>query len=258
MRSQCIPELTKEIWESTATGFWEKANFPNCLGAVDGKHIRIIKPEDSGSMWFNYKEYFSIVLMAVADANYRFLFVDIGSYGKDSDSTIFRNSTLWKRIEENKVDLPVAKPLPGTNDIPIPYFFVGDEAFPLHEHLLKPYRGQQISFKKKVFNYRLCRARRYVECAFGILTNKWRIFHRPLNVNMNLAVDIVKACMVLHNFVRNRDGYNCEDTLTVVGLEEKDTEANIRGSKKANIVRNDVATYFFSEAGQLKWQMSKV
>ena len=75
---------------------------------------------------------------------------------------------------------------------------------------------------------------------------------------MNLAVDIVKACMVLHNFVRNRDGYNCEDTLTVVGLEEKDTEANIRGSKKANIVRNDVATYFFSEAGQLKWQMSKV
>ena len=105
MGSQCIPELTKEIWESTATGIWEKGNFPNCLGAVDGKHIRIIKPEESGSMWFNYKEYFSIVLMAVADANNRFLFVDIGSYGKDSDSTIFRNSTLWKRIEENKVCL---------------------------------------------------------------------------------------------------------------------------------------------------------
>ena len=59
-----------------------------------------------------------------------------------------------------------------------------------------------------------------MECAFGILSNKWRIFQRPLNVSLDFAVDIVKACVVLHNFVRENDGYKFEDALTVTGLED--------------------------------------
>ena len=55
---------------------------------------------------------------------------------------------------------------------------------------------------------------------FGILSNKWRIFQRPLNVSPDFAVDIVKACVVLHNFVREKDGYKFEDALTVTGLED--------------------------------------
>jgi len=73
--------------------------------------------------------------------------------------------------------------------------------------------GARIYLKiKTVFNYRLSRARRFIECLFGILTNKWRIFHRPLNVNIELAIDIIKACVVLHNFVRLRDGYLHEES----------------------------------------------
>ena len=76
--------------------FEKTANFPQCLGAVDGKHIRVIKPERSGSMFYNYKDFsFSMVLMAVAGTNYRFMYVDIGSYEKDCGSTIFKRSTLW-------------------------------------------------------------------------------------------------------------------------------------------------------------------
>ena len=59
-----------------------------------------------------------------------------------------------------------------------------------------------------------------MECAFGILSNKWRIFQRPLNISPDFAVDIVKACVVLHNFVRERDCYKFEDALTVTGLED--------------------------------------
>jgi hypothetical protein len=58
-----------------------------------------------------------------------------------------------------------------------------------------------------------------VECPFGILSNKWRIFQRPLNVSPDLAVDVVKACVVVHNFVREGDGYKIEDAMTVAGLE---------------------------------------
>jgi len=68
-----------------------------------------------------------------------------------------------------------------------------------------------------------------VECAFGILSSKWKIFQRTLNVSPDFAVDIVKVCVVLHNFVRERDGYKFEDTLTVTGLEDVPDGKAVRG-----------------------------
>ena len=58
MRPECIPKTTKEQWELIALEFERRANFPHCLGVVDGKHIRVIKPEHSGSMFCNYKDFF--------------------------------------------------------------------------------------------------------------------------------------------------------------------------------------------------------
>lgn len=55
--------------------------------------------------------------------------------------------------------------------------FVGDKAFRIHKHLMRPYNGTHITLKKRISNYRLCSTPLYVECTFGILSNKWRIFH---------------------------------------------------------------------------------
>lgn len=258
MREECVPNPTKEIWESIASTFESTANFPHCLGAVDGKHIRLTCPFNSGSMYFNYKAYFSVVLMAIADAKYKFTYVDIGSYGKDCDSAIFKRSSLWKSIESNYQQLPNEKCLPGTEEPKVPYFFVGDEAFGLHKHLLRPFGGTHLTIEQRIFNYRLCRARRYVECAFGILTNKWRVLHRPLNVQPDFAVKIVKACIVLHNFVRDRDGFLVDDTTSITGLEDLPREVNIRGGLTANNIRNTLCRYFMTNAGSVQWQMSKI
>uniref|UniRef100_A0A8C5R7Y7 DDE Tnp4 domain-containing protein n=1 Tax=Leptobrachium leishanense TaxID=445787 RepID=A0A8C5R7Y7_9ANUR len=221
LKEKCIPTPNESTWADIVEGFQDRANFPNCLGAVDGKHIHVVKPELSGSQYMNYKHFFSIGLLAVADANYRFTYVEIGSYGKDSDSTVFQNSTLWQQIRSNSLNIPKPKMLPGT-DIAVPFAFVGDEAFALSTKLLRPYGGRQLSEKKRIFNYRLSRARRYVECSFGILSNKWRILHRPLDVNVDFAVDIVKCCCVLHNFIRDHDGYNFRDSLSILGLKDHD------------------------------------
>ena len=94
MKDECIPIPTSENWIEIAKGFETRAHFPHCIGAVDGKQIRIKKPYHSASLFYNYKNYFSIVLLALADANYRFIYVDIGSYGKDSDPNILQNSSL--------------------------------------------------------------------------------------------------------------------------------------------------------------------
>jgi len=89
-----MPPMTEDMWKDTAAKFEQRANFPHCLGAIDGKHICIIKPSVTGSQHFNYKHYFSVVLLAIVDSNYKFVYVDIGSFGKDTDSSIFKNSTF--------------------------------------------------------------------------------------------------------------------------------------------------------------------
>ena len=77
-----LSKPNKEKWQDTAQQFKSRANFPNCLEAVDRKHIRVIRPPNSGSLYWNHKHFFSIVLLAVCDSNYLFTYVDIGAYGK--------------------------------------------------------------------------------------------------------------------------------------------------------------------------------
>lgn len=109
--------------------FERNANFPHCIGVVDGKHIRIICPTGSDSMYYNYKQYNSLVPIAIADSNYRFVYVNIGSYGKNCDSAIFKRSEIWKFIIMGRHQLPEPKSLPDTDSSSVPYFFFEDEAF---------------------------------------------------------------------------------------------------------------------------------
>lgn len=76
-----LPKPTAELWKKIAEKFYTIWNFPNCIGAVDGKHIQIQCPPKTGNLYYNYKQFFSIVLMAAADAEYKFTWVDIGDYG---------------------------------------------------------------------------------------------------------------------------------------------------------------------------------
>lgn len=111
-----------------------------------------------------------------------------------------------KNLERNNLNIPLSSLVPGVN-IPLPYTFVSDEAFGLDTHFLRPYSGTYLPDRKKHFNYRLTRSRRYVECTFGIPSNKWRMLHRPIDVKAEFADDIVKSCCVLHDVVRDRDGF---------------------------------------------------
>ena len=163
-----MPPPTEQSWLDIAQDFENLWQCPNCIGAIDGKHVRIKAPPNSGSGYYNYKGYFSIVLLAICDAKYKFTLVDIGDSGRHSDGGTFAHSRMGRKFEECSLAIPPPRPLPNT-DIDIPFYFVADEAFPLKAGIIKPFSGRHATDAHKIFNYRISRARRVVENAFGIL-----------------------------------------------------------------------------------------
>lgn len=248
-----MKEPNNQKWIDISNEFKKHAKFPNCIGALDGKHIRINQPPDTGSIYYNYKHYFSLVLMALCDSNYCFIWIDIGGFGKDSDSGIYKESTLYKKLTEKKLNIPDPGPITDNGDIRVPYVIVADEAFGMSENLMRPYGGKMLSYEKKIFNYRLTLARRFVECTFGIMCNKWRILHRPLDVKIDFSENIVKAICVLHNYVRLRDGFKYEDTLYTAPLTNLNPSHTGRAIKDADVIRKKFTSYFINE-GKLEWQ----
>lgn len=256
-----------EEWKATAKQFNDYWNFPNCGGAIDGKHVRITPPAKSGSFYFNYKGYFSIVLMAIVNAKYEFIFVDIGKNGRNSDGGIIEKTEFYHRLKNGLLNLPPKEEtVEGLN-----FVFVADDAFALSEHVLKPFPMKNLSNDQKIFNYRLSRARRVVENAFGIMANRFRIFHTAINVGPSKIDTIVHCCCVLHNFLRrNASTYmpqsmvDREDTLSgdvMPGEWRNDTEGLLNlghapprlSSQLARQTRQDYMQYFLGP-GAVEWQ----
>ena len=162
---------TPEEWRKVAKGFETRWNFPHTLGAIDGKHIRIKNPAFGGTHYYNYKKFYSVILMGMADAEYKFLYVDVGAIGSESDGGIFAKSQLEKMLDMHEINLPPPDKLPNkpADSPPVHYFFLGDDAFALRHYLMKPYPSQSLTHDERIYNYRLSWARRTVENAFGIL-----------------------------------------------------------------------------------------
>ena len=103
-------------------------------------------------------------------------------------------------FESALMRVPESDKLPGT-DIKCPYVLVGDEAFPLRTHLMKPYPRDVLDIKERIFNYRLSRARRIIENTFGILAARCRIFRKPIIAREEVVINITKAATALHNYL---------------------------------------------------------
>lgn len=164
---------------------------------MDGEHVLMRPPAHSGSYYFNYKHTFSIVLLAIVNTNYKFIFVDVGCNGRISG--VYHNSEISTAFEENSLNVPGPKPLPET-EIAISYTLVADDAFPLKACIQTPYSQIGLTKERRIFNYRLSRARRIVKNAFGILANRFRVFMTPGPEKME---KIILACCSLHNFLRS-------------------------------------------------------
>lgn len=253
-----------EDWKIVADKFQTMWQFPHCIGAVDGKHISFRPPRSDGSKYRNYKGKDSIILLALVDADYKFIFVDIGKNGHTHDSAVFRESQLGIKLKENTLNLPQPNTLPDFN-FRMPYVIVGDDAFSLHTNLMKPYPERSLTQNRRIFNYRLSRARRTVENAFGILANRFRVLLNPIPLAVEKVEIITYACVLLHNFLLSKkmqyyipSEYRTENSET---LESRLPSVNQQGGNRSSVaaqeIRNMFTTYF-NTSGAIPWQYTAV
>ena len=173
--------------------------FPCCWRAVDGCYIPIKCPAGglkSCKEYHNFKNFYSIVLMAMVDAKYRFLWGSCGFPGNSHDSVILQSTNLWQQIEEKNYFLNISKNIAG---IEVPPLILADSAFQLKSWLMKPYTNAKLTAKERYFNYRISRARMVTECAYGQLNGRWRILMRKCESLPEEVKMITLACMLLHN-----------------------------------------------------------
>ena len=116
--------------------------------------------------------FFGIVLLAVCDANYCFTLYDLGGYGSNDDSGILLNSEMGRRLEEKRINLPIAEDLDGCNYKSLPYYLICDKIFPLKLWLMRPSPGGNVTEEKQIYSYRQSRGRRIIENTFGILVTR--------------------------------------------------------------------------------------
>ena len=194
-----LPAPSTETWQESAQLNWDRCQLPLCTGFIDGKHIKCWNFANYGSKIFNYKKEFSLVLLGVCDANCKFLAVDIGQHGSVSDGGTLKCSEFGRRLSAGQLKLPTSTLLPGT--LPFEYYFVGDEAFPLHNHIQRSYGGMFLDIEKKIYNARISRGRSSIERAFGILCARWRVLHNRIQGCEKTVEGITQACVVLHNYL---------------------------------------------------------
>lgn len=231
---------------------------------MDGQHITFRPPVSDGSYYFNYKGDHSIVLLGLVDAHYRFIYVNVGVNGRISDGGVFQASALSKAIATDQLNLPQPSVLPGRS-VEVPYVIVADDAFPLLNNLMKPYPQRGLSVECKIHNYRLSRARRIVENAFGILANRFRVLLNPINLCAEKVEKITLACVTLHNFLATENhklyinlnssivGNEMFEQLPKVGKQSGNMSAT-----NARIIRDEFKNFFLSPQGRVPWQDTAV
>ena len=170
------------------------------IGAINGEHVQIKCPRNTGSLYHNYKG-FSLVVLAICGANYFFMLFDVGQYRSNNGSGVLIHSNMGGYFENHSNNIPRPESVEGCDLDPLPYFLVGYGIFPLKTWLMRPYPGK-LAEQERIFNYCLSWARRVIESCFGILAARWRVFSTPIETYVVNAERYTLACIALHNCLR--------------------------------------------------------
>lgn len=276
-----VNEVTKAIvenlWEECVTKHMPKSEeefkkkmmdmeelwqFPCCWSALDGCHIPIKCPPRGLQLckeYYNFKNFYSIVVMGMVDSNYRFMWGTCGFPGNSHDAIILQSTQLWADIKEHELIPNIGKKI---GEVLVPPLVLGDSAFPFKTWLMKPYSNAVLTPKQRYYNYRLSRARMVTEGCYGQLKGRRRVLLRKCESSKEEVKTATLACMVLHNVCIDRGetlSKKLDLTLDPVTNQRRDRNRireilqmlpceKVRDScQQADIIRNALADKLFLE-----------
>ena len=148
---------TEEDFKDKMKEMNERWQFPFCWAAIDGCHIPIKCPPGGAASckeYHNFKNFYSVVLMAMVDSKYRFIWGSCGFPSNSHDAIIFQATELWEKLNEHDFIPDIAHKVADVNIGPL---ITGDSAFQFKPCLLKPYTNAVLTEKQRYFSYRLSR-----------------------------------------------------------------------------------------------------
>ncbi|KAE8738155.1 hypothetical protein FOCC_FOCC016375 [Frankliniella occidentalis] len=166
------------------------SGFPGIVGVIDGTHNVITAPNEQANRYRNRYSSHSLNTQAVCDHNLLIRDFHVGEVGSMHDARVFRRSPLQRKLLENE-----------NNDVlDADQHLIGDKAYPLM--LMIPFKNQgNLTAEQRLYNRCLCKSRVRIEHAFGKAFGQWRRMKMLHTANLELAVDHIVSCFVLHNFM---------------------------------------------------------
>ena len=232
---------------NVVNGFEERWGYPQCAGAIDGSHFPISAATESHTDYYNRKGWYSIVIQAVVDHQYIFRDICVGWAGSVHDARILVNSSIYRRITEDKILQEVGfRTICGKK---IPVHIIGDSAYPMDTWLIKPFTDNpSLTADQKYFNYRLSRARIVVENGFGRLKARWRRLMKRNDMHTDHIPLVISACCVLHNLCEIH-GESFNDRWIEDNEYQQPTTATLptSPSNSAQDIRNTLVQYFHTQ-----------
>ncbi|XP_064465442.1 uncharacterized protein LOC135376958 [Ornithodoros turicata] len=175
--------------------FHAASGFPHAVGALDGCHFPVSPPKQHAADYYNYKGWYSIILLALVDHLYRFRYINLGSPGRCHDAHVYGRSRLCALVDGEYFRSHVTT----IEETPVAPVILCDQAFPLTTNLLKPFPNPPKETPQAVFNYNLSRTRRVVENAFGRLKARFRFVMKRMECRLPTAKRAIRAACILHN-----------------------------------------------------------
>ncbi|XP_041350851.1 putative nuclease HARBI1 [Gigantopelta aegis] len=213
--------------DSVKPRFLNIAGFPNCVGAIDCSHIRIIGQGDNGQRFINRKGWSSINVQAVSDTNHTFVNIVAHWHGSVHDSRIFDNSLLKQKFEDGDID----------------GLLIGDSGYPRLPYLMTPLLNPRDAANNR-YNRALCSTRNLVECMFGIWKRRFPCLTYTLRFkDIRISLAVIIATAVLHNIAVAEREPNFNDD-----LDDPPPPLRINGVQygRGNAVRRAMIQQYFS------------
>ncbi|TKR95174.1 hypothetical protein L596_009377 [Steinernema carpocapsae] len=242
-----LPAPSLDQWMTLAEGFEHRWDFPNCVGALDGRHFVIRAPTGEMSDYLDYNGSYSVTGHALVDAFYRFVRFDVSVPGTPVNLSILDPKNLPEVREVNGYVLP--------------FVAVTDQGFASSPSVLKLFGPAEASTDpwKTEFNCRLTRAMQVTENAFSLLASRFDVLHSPLQLSPEKSGDLILSLALLHNFLRTQEMIRGEEPEEIQEEAKKllmplGEESSRSTSVQARRKRADFVEYFVSPEGKISWE----